>query len=283
MSRTRKYAPHIPWSDAEIESIRALYPSAPWLQIESAIPGRSRSSIKSKASSVGIVRNTRFQMPADVSEEDMREIRSARRAAATAAWRARNPDANRASQIACDQRPERKKKQAERARRIRANSEHKECQKAYRRRPDVILRSREYEKTPERRAYRREWNKSPEQRLKTRLRQSAERATPAGRLNNRMRAGLRRGITCGKAGRSWKALVDYSLQELMDHLERQFLPGMSWENASDWHIDHITPLRKFSFESPDDPDFKAAWALANLRPLWGHENLKKSGKVVFLV
>ena len=283
MKRSRKYAQHIPWSEAELDALRSLYPSAPWAQLEAALPGRGRSSIKSKASALGVTRNTRFRMPEGVTADEAAQIKRARRAAATASWRARNPEANRASQAAGDQRPERKKKQAERARAVRRTPEHREKHKAYKRRPDVRMRDRERQRSPERRAYLREWNKNPRQRAKQRDLQRAVRATPEGRLNNRMRVALRRGIGCGKAGRSWTSLVDYSAGELKTHLERQFLPGMSWENAEDWHIDHVTPLREFSFSSPDDPEFKAAWALSNLRPLWAKDNLQKSGKVVFLL
>jgi len=69
----------------------------------------------------------------------------------------------------------------------------------------------------------------------------------------------------------------------MRHLERQFLSGMSWGNRSEWHIDHIRPLASFSFEAVDDPDFKAAWALTNLRPLWGADNIRKGAKLDYLV
>lgn len=65
------------------------------------------------------------------------------------------------------------------------------------------------------------------------------------------------------------------------HLERQFLPGMTWENHGrfGWHIDHIIPLSAFNFETPDHIDFKRAWALSNLQPLWWQDNLKKRAKI----
>lgn len=86
-----------------------------------------------------------------------------------------------------------------------------------------------------------------------------------------------------KAGRSWKTFVDYTLEELMSHLERQFLPGMTWENKGEWHIDHIVPRSSFEYESPDDPEFKQAWALTNLRPLWAIDNIRKNATREFLL
>lgn len=101
------------------------------------------------------------------------------------------------------------------------------------------------------------------------------RARPDGRVNHRVASNILQSIQSSKGGRRWELLVGYTLSDLMKHLERQFLPGMTWENMSLWHIDHILPLASFSFESADSSEFRAAWALSNLRPLWAGDNLKK--------
>lgn len=75
----------------------------------------------------------------------------------------------------------------------------------------------------------------------------------------------------------------YTVWELVRHIERQFHPGMTWENYGEWHIDHVIPLSLFVFDSADHPGFKAAWALANLRPLWAEDNLKKRAKRTHLL
>lgn len=98
-----------------------------------------------------------------------------------------------------------------------------------------------------------------------------------------MTRGMNLSLESGKAGRSWKALVPYSLDDLMAHLERQFTPGMSWANRNRWHIDHIVPLSSFEFSTSDCPGFKAAWALTNLRPLWATDNVRKSAKRTHLI
>jgi 5-methylcytosine-specific restriction endonuclease McrA len=54
---------------------------------------------------------------------------------------------------------------------------------------------------------------------------------------------------------------------------------MTWENFGDWHVDHRVPLASFNYASADDPEFRAAWALTNLQPLWKRENLRK-GKLM---
>lgn len=98
-----------------------------------------------------------------------------------------------------------------------------------------------------------------------------------------MSAGIKNSLRDGKNGRSWERLVGYTVTDLMRHLERQFLSGMSWDNRGEWHIDHILPLASFKFTSPDDPEFRAAWALTNLRPLWAKDNMRKSDKRTHLI
>lgn len=109
------------------------------------------------------------------------------------------------------------------------------------------------------------------------------RSIPRHAINSRMSGMVRRGLRDGKQGKSWTTLLGFTLDALMRHLERQFVPGMSWENFRNWHIDHITPLSNFKFDSATDEEFQRAWALTNLRPLWGHENLSKGNKRVFLL
>ncbi len=126
--------------------------------------------------------------------------------------------------------------------------------------------------------------RTPEERAKSSARLRRRYATePDFAINRRMSAGILSSLASGKGGCSWEDLVDYSISDLLSHLERQFLPGMSWANRSEWHIDHIQPLASFSFESADDPEFRAAWALTNLRPLWAVDNLKKSDQRIFLL
>lgn len=117
-------------------------------------------------------------------------------------------------------------------------------------------------------------------------RQRVRRATdPRFRLRNVIStvigASLRK--RGGSKGASWEALVGYSAEELKRHIERQFVRGMSWENYGEWHVDHIVPVAAFEWQSPDDPDFRACWALSNLRPLWAIENKRKSSRRLQLI
>lgn len=108
----------------------------------------------------------------------------------------------------------------------------------------------------------------------------AYRSTLSGNINSRMRCAIRRSLNGGKRGRNWEALVGYTVADLMAHLNRQMPRGASW---NDLHIDHIVPLASFTFASAEDPEFRAAWALTNLRPLGATDNIRKGAKRLHLI
>jgi len=100
------------------------------------------------------------------------------------------------------------------------------------------------------------------------------------RLNKIMGGSMWYSLRGNKKGTHWERLVDYTIDDLIEHLESKFTDEMSWENAGPyWHIDHIIPISKFNFEKPEDFDFKRCWALENLQPLEAIENLKKNNKL----
>lgn len=125
------------------------------------------------------------------------------------------------------------------------------------------------------------WEKNNPEKLKAsrKKRRDRYRGTLKGMLNTKFSTHMRMSLKGNKAGRKWESLVDYVLMDLKVHLEKQFQPGMSWDNYGEWHIDHKTPIVAFNFETPEDIDFKKAWALKNLQPLWAVENMKKHNKL----
>lgn len=85
-----------------------------------------------------------------------------------------------------------------------------------------------------------------------------------------------------KGGRSWQLLVGYSTDQLREHLQRLWLPGMNWSNygwssraEKWWTIDHKIAQAHFHYSSPNDPQFKQCWALNNLQPMWSSDNFRK--------
>jgi hypothetical protein len=110
---------------------------------------------------------------------------------------------------------------------------------------------------------------------------------PAFYLHHKMRSAIS-AFLCKRRlskedNKSTLEILGYTKAHLAWHIERQFTPEMGWHNRNRWHIDHIVPLAKFKCQSVNDPEFKAAWALSNLRPIWAEENLRKGAKRVFLL
>lgn len=119
--------------------------------------------------------------------------------------------------------------------------------------------------------------RTPEYRAMVSERQRARYAANASlRVHNRMSSAIYQALKEHKAGRKWEALAGYTLADLVRHMERQFVRGMSWENMGQWHIDHIRP--KSGFDQTDPVQFRECWGLANLRPLWAPANQAKAAK-----
>ena len=101
---------------------------------------------------------------------------------------------------------------------------------------------------------------------------------PRQKVHVNISSQIRSSLKNGKEGASWESMVGFSLNELMRHLESQFLKGMSWDNYGEWHIDHRTPKSWFDFDASDDEQFRACWRLGNLKPMWGEDNISKSNR-----
>jgi hypothetical protein len=131
-----------------------------------------------------------------------------------------------------------------------------------------------------------DWAKRNLDRVRASRRRSEKnrRSDPSVRLSSNISRAIRKHIEQGsKSRRRWELLVGYTIDDLRAHIERMFLRWMTWDNMGEWHIDHIVPQCEFKFSVPDDPDFKACWALSNLRPMWGSDNCKKAGRRVTLI
>jgi len=85
----------------------------------------------------------------------------------------------------------------------------------------------------------------------------------------------------GKYGSKTLDALGYEISDLKEHLEKQFDDHMTWDNyGTYWHVDHILPQSLYPYDSLDHPNFKKMWALENLQPLEGIENIKKGNKVI---
>lgn len=91
-----------------------------------------------------------------------------------------------------------------------------------------------------------------------------------------------------KGGESSIKYLTYTIQELKEHLEKQFEPWMTWNNQGKydrkiwddndsatwtWQIDHIIPQSLLPYTSMEEENFKKCWSLENLRPYSAKQNL----------
>jgi hypothetical protein len=92
----------------------------------------------------------------------------------------------------------------------------------------------------------------------------------------------------GKSGTSITKFLPYTMKSLVKHLENLFEPWMNWSNNNPydintwndndqstwvWHIDHIVLQSDLPYTSMKDDNFKKCWALENIRPLSGKQNV----------
>lgn len=91
-------------------------------------------------------------------------------------------------------------------------------------------------------------------------------------------AAVRQGADANRRKRSSAShALGCSYNELRAYLESKFAPGMTWDNAGKWHIDHIMPLASFDLLDPDQ--FAKAAHYTNLQPLWAIDNYRKGARL----
>lgn len=116
-------------------------------------------------------------------------------------------------------------------------------------------------------------SRTPEYRraLKKRQMSKPERLMQA-RISRLFRHALAQ-VNAIKTSRTFDRL-GYAPADLVRHIERQFLPGMGWDNAARWEIDHIIPASTAKSEG----DVIALNQLSNLRPMWAEANNAKKDR-----
>jgi len=133
--------------------------------------------------------------------------------------------------------------------------------------------------TPAQQKHKNEWQKAWRAKNRDKLRKYAikERENMQRVIKQRLCARITRVLRRKnrKNGRTVE-LVGCTWPFLRQHLESQFVNGMSWENRRLWHIDHIRPCASFNLS--DISEQRKCFHFSNLRPLWSHENMTKADK-----
>jgi len=98
------------------------------------------------------------------------------------------------------------------------------------------------------------------------------------RLSTYLRNRIWDAIKENRKSKSTAELVGCSVKYLKQHLEKQFIKGMTWDNYGlyGWHIDHIRPCASFDLSKPSEQC--KCFHYTNLQPLWAEENLSKNDK-----
>lgn len=99
---------------------------------------------------------------------------------------------------------------------------------------------------------------------------------PEFKLIHNIRSRLRKALKGQGRDKGILILLGCSSNELKSYLESKFIPGMSWDNYGEWHMDHIIPLSVFDLSNKEE--LKKACHYSNLQPLWAEDNIKKSNK-----
>jgi len=68
-------------------------------------------------------------------------------------------------------------------------------------------------------------------------------------------------------------LLGCTVEKYRAYLEAKFLPGMTWDNHGEWHVDHIIAVSRFNLSTKAGQ--RAAFRYTNTQPLWGPDNIRK--------
>lgn len=125
------------------------------------------------------------------------------------------------------------------------------------------------------------YSNKEKRRIQMRGYETRRRATdPVYRLRNSIRKSIAirlRGQV--KGGKPSATFMGCTVAELKAHLEKQFQPGMTWDNYGyhGWHVDHRIPCAKFDLS--DLEQVKRCFHFSNLQPMWKDDNFFKRAKV----
>jgi hypothetical protein len=109
-------------------------------------------------------------------------------------------------------------------------------------------------------------------------RQTAYKSTPQQKAHHKESKRIRNLLfNSKKLSSRYNPILGCSAQELAAHIEKQWKPGMTWENHgfNGWHIDHIIPAKAFDLTDPEQVKRFAHYT--NVQPLWAKENMQKHG------
>lgn len=123
-----------------------------------------------------------------------------------------------------------------------------------------------------------EYNAEPENKAKRNQRlKERKKADPLFRINESLKVRIHEILRGYKNCRS-SSLLDCTREHLLQWLEFNFEPGMTWDNfGAHWHIDHVIPVS--FFDNTNKVHQRLCFHWSNLRPLQKAANISKSNKI----
>ncbi len=108
------------------------------------------------------------------------------------------------------------------------------------------------------------------------MRRSCKECDPNGYLKQLMRSRVYQALKRCSNPKTKRTMeyVGCDVETLREHLEKQFLPGMTWENKGKWHIDHRKPCAVFDLNKEEERH--QCFHYTNLQPMWASDNISKS-------
>jgi hypothetical protein len=150
-------------------------------------------------------------------------------------------------------------------------------EKYLRRREKDLTGFREKNKLSKRKQYYKKRQNDPEA-LREMSRYYGKRKSPQNKIACNLRTRLCGFLMGNKKSVHMIEIVGCSFKELRLHLEKQFLPGMTWENygrgKGKWNMDHIIPCASFNLLLEEEQ--RKCFHYTNLQPLWSGDNVRKS-------
>jgi hypothetical protein len=175
--------------------------------------------------------------------------------------------------------------------------------RVYNQLPEIKKRNKQYYKNEEVIERYRVWRNTPEQKKKKSKRGKIYRQLKEVKEHRRkylreydkkrkatdkvydMKKRVRRTIctTLARGGYTKKSrsfeILGIGYDGFVKHIESLFRDGMSWDNRTKWHLDHIVPI---SFAQCEEDIIKLNH-YTNLRPLWAEENIKRSNNTNYKI
>ena len=107
-----------------------------------------------------------------------------------------------------------------------------------------------------------------------------EKRDPLFKLSRRIRVQIKNYMKINNVKKtkncSSTKILGCSFLQFKEHIEKQFIDGMSWDNYGEWHYEHIIPI---SLGKTFD-EVRELCHHTNYRPLWGIENSSKGNKII---